>query len=185
MSTTEALVLVALAGALIGSALWWTAKLRRRRQLQDRFGDEYEVVLGEHGSRRKADRELAAREERHERLDIRPLDPQVRLRYSERWRTAQARFVDDPPAAFEEADRLVRAVMVERGYPVGDVDREMADLSVEHSDVLRHYRAAHDVAEEVAAGRTTTEGLRRGMVHYRALFTALLDDHADASTTGR
>jgi hypothetical protein len=185
MPSTEAIVVAVVAVVLVVALVWWTTKLRRRRQLRGRFGDEYEIVLEEHGSRRKADRELAARQERHERLDIRPLDPQVRVRYSERWRATQARFVDDPPAAFEEADRLVRDVMVERGYPVGDVDREMADLSVDHSDVLSHYRAAHDVAEEVAAGRTTTEDLRRGMVHYRALFAALLADHADASTTRR
>ncbi|MCA1844801.1 MAG: hypothetical protein LC792_16720 [Actinobacteria bacterium] len=111
------------------------------------------------------------------------MEPELRLRYAEQWRAAQARFVDDPEAAFEEADRLVEDVMVARGYPVGVVDRQMADLSVEHSDVLDHYRSAHDVAQESAAGRTTTEGLRRGMVHYRALFAALLDDHADASTT--
>jgi hypothetical protein len=59
----------------------------------------------------------------------------------------------------------------------------MADLSVEHSDVLGHYREAHDIAQASAAGRTTTEDLRRGLVHYRALFAALLEDHADAPTT--
>jgi hypothetical protein len=73
--------------------------------------------------------------------------------------------------------------MAERGYPVGDVDRQMADLSVEHSDVLTHYREAHDVAQASAEGRTTTEDFRRGMVHYRALFSALLEDHADRPTT--
>jgi len=185
MSTTQAVVLVAVAVVVIAAVVWWTVALRRRRQLRDRFGGEYEIVLEEHGSKRKADRELAAREERHERLNIRPLDPEQRLRYAEQWRATQARFVDDPEAAFEEADRLVCDVMVERGYPVGDVDRQMSDLSVEHSDVLDHYRSAHDVAQEVAAGRTNTEGLRRGLVHYRALFAALLDDHADASTSRR
>ena len=185
MPTTQAVLLVAVAVVLIAAGVWWMAKLRRRRRLQDRFGDEYEIVLDEHGSRRRADRELTARQDRHEQLNIRPLDPELRLRFAEQWRATQARFVDDPEAAFEEADRLVTDVMVERGYPTGDVDRQIADLSVEHSDVLTHYRAAHDVTQEVAAGRATTEGLRRGLVHYRALFAALLDDHADASTTRR
>jgi hypothetical protein len=185
MSTTQAVVLAAVAVVLVVSTAWWTAKLHRRHNLRDRFGDEYEIVLEEHGNKREADRELAARRERHDRLDIRPLDPELRLRYAEQWRVTQARFVDDPEAAFEEANRLVEDVMVERGYPVGDVDRQMADLSVEHSDILVHYRSAHDVAQEVAAGRTTTEGLRRGIVHYRALFAALLDDNADTSTLRR
>jgi len=184
MSTTQAVVLAAVV-VLVAAAVWWTAKLRRRHHLRDRFGDEYEVVLDEHGSPRHADRELADREARHGQLNIRPLDRELRLGLAERWRATQARFVDDPEGAFEEADRLVTEVMAERGYPVGPVDRRMADLSVEHSDVLDHYRAAHDVAEEVAAGRSSTEGLRRGMVHYRALFAALLDDHADTSTTRR
>jgi hypothetical protein len=185
MSTTQAVVLVVVAVVLVGSAVWLTATLRRRRQLRDRFGDEYEIVLDEHGSKRQADRELAARQERHEQLNIRPLDPELRRRYAEQWRATQARFVDDPEGAFEEADRLVEDVMVERGYPIGDVDRRIADLSVEHSDVLSHYRSAHDAAQEWAAGRTTTEHLRRGMVHYRALFDALLDDHADAPQARR
>ena len=187
MSTTQAvgLAAVAVAVVLVVSAVWLVAKQRRRQQLRERFGDEYEIVLDEHGTKRQAERELAAREERHQQLNIRPLDPELRLRFAEEWRTIQARFVDDPEAAFEEADRLVEDVMVERGYPIGDFDRKMADLSVEHSDVLSHYRSTHDVAQELAAGRTTTEGLRRGLVHYRALFTALLDDRADTSTTRR
>ena len=180
MSTTQAVVLVIVAVLLVGSAVWLTATLRRRRQLRDHFGDEYEIVLEDHGSKRQADRELAARQERHQQLNIQPLDPELRLRYAEQWKATQARFVDDPEGAFEEADRLVEDVMVARGYPIGDTDRQIADLSVEHSDVLSHYRSAHDAAREAAAGRTTTEHLRRGLVHYRALFAALLDDHADA-----
>ncbi len=185
MTTTEAIVVAAVAVVCVVALVWWALKLRRRQTLRERFGDEYEIVLDEHGSKRKADRELTARQERYERLDIRPLDPQLRLRYAEEWRTIQARFVDDPEDAFEEADRLVEDVMAERGYPVGDVNRQMADLSVEHSDVLAHYREAHEIAQELEAGRTTTESLRRGMVYYRALFDALLDDHADAPTTRR
>ena len=185
MSTTEAILLAVVAVVVVVAVVWWTMSLRRRHGLRDRFGEEYEIVLDEHGSKRRADRELSARQARHDQLDIRPLDPQLRLRYAEQWRAAQARFVDEPDAALEDADRLLEDVMVERGYPVGDVDRRIADLSVEHSDVLSHYRQAHDAAQESAAGRATTESLRRGMIHYRALFEALLEDHADAPTTRR
>ena len=184
MSATEAIMLAALAAVII-VALAWVAKRHRRDELRDQFGDEYEVVLDEHGSKRDAERELAARQDRHEQLNIRPLDPQLRQYYTEQWRATQARFVDEPQDAFEEADRLVGDVMAERGYPVGDVDRQMADLSVEHNDVLGHYREAHDIADASADGRTTTEDLRRGMVHYRALFAALLEDQEDAPTTRR
>ena len=186
MSSSEIIIVAVVAVVLIGALAWWATTLRRRHALQDQFGDEYEVVIDEQGTKREAERELAARRDRHEQLNIRPLDPQLRQYYTERWRATQARFVDEPDAAFDEADRLISDVMVERGYPVGDVDRQMADLSVEHSDVLTHYRTAHDIAQGSAQGRTTTtEDFRRGMVHYRALFAALLEDHADAPTNRR
>lgn len=184
MSTTEGIILAVLAVVVV-VVVWSVARLRRRHGLRGRFGDEYEIALDEQGSKRQADRELIARQERHEHLDIRPLDPQLRRRYAEQWRTTQARFVDEPSAALEEADHLVEDVMVERGYPVGDVDQQMADLSVEHSDVLGHYRAAHATVRASAAGETTTDDLRQAMLHYRALFTALLEDRSGASTSRR
>jgi hypothetical protein len=80
--------------------------------------------------------------------------------------------------------------MSERGYPVGDFDTKVADLSVEHADVLQHYRAAHAIASSIDADEQTvdTEQLRRAMVHYRALFGALLEDTSattDERTTTR
>jgi hypothetical protein len=186
MSTTEVIILMAVVAVvvLVGALVWWATTRRRRHELQDQFGDEYEVVIDEHDTKRDAERELVARQDRHEQLNIQPLDPQLRRYYVEEWRLTQARFVDEPEAAFDEADRLVADVMVERGYPVGDTDRQLADLSVEHSEVLSHYREASDIARASAEGRTTTtEDLRRGMVHYRALFAALLEDHSDAPTT--
>jgi hypothetical protein len=184
MSTTELMVVVVVSVALVAAVVYWM-RLRRRHALRDQFGDEYEIVLEEHGSKRQAERELADRQERHDHLDIRPLDPELRRRYAEEWRTTQARFVDEPSAAFEEADRLVEDVMVERGYPVGDFNQQMADLSVEHSNVLSHYRRAHQIAQASAAGHATTEDLREGMVQYRELFGALLDHQADMPTTRR
>ncbi len=179
MSTTELIVVAVVTVALVAAGGYAIVSLRRRHTLRDQFGDEYEIVLEEHGSKRQADRELAARQDRHDHLDIRPLDPQLHRRYAEQWRATQAHFVDEPSAAFEEADRLVEDVMVERGYPVGDVNQQMADLSVEHSNVLRHYRRAHQIAQASAAGHATTEDLREGMVHYRELFEALLEHQAD------
>lgn len=185
MSTTELIVVAVVSVAVVAAIAYWVVALRRRHGLRDRFGDEYEVVLEEHGSKRQAERELTARQARHDHLDIRPLDPQLRRQYAEQWRVTQARFVDEPSAAFEEVDRLVEDVMVERGYPVGDYDQQMADLSVEHSNVLSHYRRAHQVAQASAAGHATTEDLREGMVQYRELFAALLEHEADRPTTRR
>ena len=185
MSTIEAALLAVVAVVIVLAAVYVAVRLRRRHELRRRFGDEYEVVLDEHGSKRRTDRELIARQARHDELDIRSLDPQVRLRFAEQWRDVQSRFVDEPEAALADAGRLLDDVMVERGYPVGDADRQLADLSVEHSDVLRHYRQAQDATEEATAGRSTTESLRRGMLHYRALFDALLEHHAETPTSRR
>jgi hypothetical protein len=69
--------------------------------------------------------------------------------------------------------------MADRGYPVGGFDQRAADLSVEHGDVLDHYRAAHAV--DVREGTVSTEQQREAMVHYRAMFAELLGEPAPGS----
>jgi hypothetical protein len=167
-------VLVATAG-VIGFAL----ERRRQRELRERFGGEYDRTVVEAGDRRRGERELVSRQKRHDMLDIRPLDPARAQDYRVGWETAQTRFVDDPRGAIGDADTLIEAVMGERGYPVGDFDTRLEDLSVQHADVIQHYRAAHEIAGAAEAGDADTEALRRAMVHYRALFAALLDDGID------
>jgi hypothetical protein len=61
-----------------------------------------------------------------------------------------------------------------RGYPVGDFDQRAADVSVDHPEVVRNYRAGHEISEASRKGEATTEQLRQGMLHYRALFDDLL-----------
>jgi hypothetical protein len=74
-----------------------------------------------------------------------------------------------------EGDRLIIQVMRERGYPVDDFDRRAADISVDHPEVVDHYRSAHSVADRAGTGGADTEELREAFVHYRALFEVLLD----------
>jgi hypothetical protein len=162
-----------------------STRRKRRHALQSQFRGEYDRAVAEHGSTRDAERELQARAERHEQLNIRPLDEQHRQQFARAWTETQAEFVDRPEAAVARADDLVRQVMQERGYPVHDFDQQVTDLSVEHADVLNHYREAHDVSTDSAVGRANTERLRQGMVHYRALFTALLDRPRDTGPAGR
>lgn len=178
MSDTVVILIIA-AVVVLAVVAWAAARSARRRRLQGRFGPEYDRVLKRAGSRRKAERALAARAERVEQLQVRPLDRERRELFAREWEEAQARFVDEPPAALEYADHLVQEVMAERGYPLGDFDQQAADLSVEHADVLDHYRTAHAIAEDNERGRASTEDLRQAMVHYRALFSALLDDSDD------
>ncbi|WP_249345371.1 hypothetical protein [Microbispora sp. H11081] len=159
----------------------------RRRHLRDRFGPEYERAVRESDSRRDAEQELRAREERHAKLDIRPLDPRTREQYARKWTEVQERFVDAPGFAVTEADALVTAVMAERGYPTDDFEQRLSDLSVAHAATLDHYRNAHDISSRAARQEATTEELRQAMVHYRALFQELLGDsdsesHSDSDS---
>ncbi len=181
MTTTQIviLVLVLLAVAAIVAALM--AQAKKRKHLQSRFGPEYDRTVEGSGKRREAERELAEREERRRSLDIRPLPEQDRLAFADRWRSTQADFVDHPEMAVRQADLLVAEVMGKRGYPVGDFDQMSRDVSVDHAHVVDEYRAAHDISELNDRKQASTEQLRQAMVHYRALFTDLLEDGASSS----
>ncbi len=150
--------------------------MRRRRsaQLRAGFGPEYERTVREHGDRSAAEAELHERRERRRSYEIRSLDPDARERYAERWRATQAQFVDQPASALADADALVGEVMRERGYPVDDFERQAADISVDHPQVVDHYRKAHATFVASAEQRASTEDLRQAVVHYRALFGELL-----------
>lgn len=160
---------------------------RRRTELRESFGPEYERAVAREGDVRKGESELMARRERRAELDIRPLSPQSRTAYARSWEQTQARFVDNPATALAQADALIIAVMGERGYPMDDFDRRTEDISVDHPDVVQHYRAAHDISvrldqEPNASASSTavsTEDLRQGLVHYRALFQELLETDED------
>ncbi|WP_208799347.1 hypothetical protein [Microbispora triticiradicis] len=184
--TAVAWVAVAIVAVLVILAVGYLVSARnRRRHLQDRFGPEYDRAVRESDSRKEAEQELRAREERHAELDIRPLDPQTRNEYSRKWTDVQEHFVDAPGFAVTEADALVTAVMAERGYPTDDFEQRLSDLSVAHATTLDHYRNAHEISSRAARQDATTEELRQAMVHYRALFQELLGDGADAPVNGR
>jgi len=153
----------------------------RRRKLQRRFGPEYDRVAGEMNSRRKANAELAERERRVRGLDIHPLDETARARYAGEWTAIQEQFVDRPEQAVAQAGILVTSVMKDRGYPTEGYDQILADLSVEHANTLDHYRQAHDVSLRAEGGTVSTEDLRLGMLHYRALFGDLLGQPAEGN----
>jgi len=168
-------ILAIVAIALIVVALL-LMRQRRSQQLQEGFGPEYDRTVEERGGdRREAEAELRERRERREQFEVRDLEPAARDRYADRWRTAQRRFVDEPAPAVGEADALVMEVMRDRGYPVADeFDQRAADVSVDHPQVVEHYRAAHEISGRATAGEASTEDLRQAMVHFRALFVELL-----------
>lgn len=174
-----AVAIIIIALIALGAVLW--SRRRRTEHLRDRFGPEYERTVENSGDRAKAEAELAEREKRVSKLDIRPLNSGERRGFLERWTDVQARFVDDPPRAVAYADALLGEVMKARGYPVSDFEQRAGDISVDHPVVVEHYRKAHDIAQREARGDAGTEELRQAMIHYRALFDNLVGAEAPAA----
>ncbi len=160
---------------LIGLAAWFFFRKRQSQRLQQRFGPEYGRTVKELGSQTKAEADLKAREKRVERFHILPLAPSDAARFSAAWEALQGRFVDNPKGVVFEADKLVRELMLKRGYPMGNFERRAADLSVDHAVVVDHYRAAQAIAVRDGRGEADTEELRQAVVHYRVLFNELLE----------
>lgn len=177
-------VLIAVAVVVVLAVALWQALARRRTgRLQEQFGPEYERTLTTADSKRDAEAELQAREERRQQFEIRPLTQAARDRYVQTWQNVQSQFVDDPRGAVAGADSLIQSVMAERGYPVDDFDQRAADISVDHPQVVENYREGHRLAQASAGGSDSTEDLRQAMRHYRALFDDLVEPPADEPTT--
>ncbi|MEV6345134.1 hypothetical protein [Actinoplanes sp. NPDC051851] len=175
MSATATIVLIVVILVVL-AAIALGARAARRRRLQQTFGPEYDRVVADTGNRTEAERELLERTKRHARLELKPLSAESRSRYTAAWEEVQIQFVDDPKAAVETADELVTRLITERGYPTGDYDERLADLSVEHAATLEHYRKAHEISRRSKNDETGTEDLRQALVHYRALFADLLGE---------
>ena len=180
-TTTWVVVIVLVALVLLGVVLWLAMMRRRSEQLREVYGPEYDRTVEESEDRRAAESELVERQKRVEEFDIRPLDPAERTRFASRWIAVQSRFVDDPKSALGEADELVTEVMSERGYPMDEFEQRAADVSVDHPEVVEHYHAAHHVYLANDRGEASTEDLRQGVVHYRALFEELLETREEAT----
>jgi hypothetical protein len=69
--------------------------------------------------------------------------------------------------------------MRKRGYPTENFDQRADDISVEHPEVVEHYRAAHQVAMAQERGDAGTEDLRKAAISYRSLVQALLEDKSE------
>jgi hypothetical protein len=162
----------------VALAIFLIARERRKVQshhLQQRFGPEYSRVVRTVGDKEKAEAELEAREKRVDRLQLVVLPAAEAAQFAQQWEVLQTRFVDNPAGVVGEADRLVRQLMLKRGYPIADFERLAADISVHHPLVVENYRAAQAIAARNLRGQASTEDLRKAVVHYRALFEDLLD----------
>jgi hypothetical protein len=174
MSPGLIIVLVIIIALVIIAAILFGVRAARRKKLQSTFGPEYDRVVADTGSRADAEKELRERERRHSELELKPLSAESKATYSAAWEEVQIQFVDNPEQAVSTADELVTRLVAERGYPTGDYDDQLANLSVDHARTLGHYRDAHEISLRSGRGEASTEDLRQALVHYRALFADLL-----------
>src|SRR5688500_19529805 len=176
-SETLMLVGIGVVVLLLGLAVWAYTSRRRRVNLRERFGPEYERTVEAVGAAR-ADSVLRERAQRVSRFNLRKLSQDQADAFAREWRRIQARFVDNPDGAVGEADQLVTQVMTARGYPLEDFDRRADDLSVDHPVVVQNYRTARALALRRQRGEASTEDMRQAVVNYRTLFDELLEGDA-------
>jgi FtsZ-interacting cell division protein ZipA len=175
-SRTLLIVGIVVVAAIVVAALGWMySRQRRRAQLRERFGPEYDRTVHTVGTTGRAEAVLEERERRVRKMKIRPLSPAQADAFSREWRRIQGKFVDDPDGAVGEADRLVSEVMAARGYPLDEFETRAADISVDHPHVVENYRTARALALRRQRGEAGTEELRQAVVNYRALFDELLE----------
>ena len=158
-------------------------RCRNSARLRTRFGPEDDHAVLTHGSARKAEAKLAERETRVDAMKLRELTATEKSRFIVDWQAVQSRFVDHPKGSVTEADEVISAMLVARGYPVTDFDRRAADVSVNHPRLVEYYRSAHGVIVRLGKEEATTEDLRNAMIQYRSLFEELLEPRAPAVIT--
>ena len=91
---------------------------------------------------------------------LHPLPDESKDRYARTWQAVEARFIDDPPAAAEEADKTAVMILSERGAIISD-ERNMPD----------ELREAHEAIRGESGQRALqdTEAVRRAMMHYKRI----------------
>jgi hypothetical protein len=181
---TNTLEIAAVVAVVIIAAIAAVVLMRRQssQRLKSRFGPEYSRAVEESGGAREAEAQLRNRAQRVRKYHVRPLSAEDQARFATAWRGIQARFVDDPRDATTSADDLLGQVMSARGYPDGDFDQRLEDLSVDHAQTVQNYRSAHDVVLKHTRGEASTEDLRKAMIDYRALVDDLVGEPATLET---
>jgi len=157
-------------GIIVAAVAWFVYERTRSRRLRERFGPEYDRRVHALGDRRRAESELVESETKVRKLKARPLSIADRTRFFEQWRLSQARFVDDPKGAVEQADLIVTDVMRVRGFAVDDPYDRTADLCAAYPNHAESYREASDIVVHSVRGRASTEDLRKAFISYRSLF---------------
>ncbi len=90
---TTAFVILAIVIIAIAVGIFLYLRRRRSENLRKQFGPEYKRAVDQYGDPRKAEAELAEREKRVRKLDIRGLTTDEQNRFVDNWKKTQARFV--------------------------------------------------------------------------------------------
>jgi hypothetical protein len=180
VDTTTIVIIVIVAVIVLAAIAWFAYQAKRRSDLKQTFGPEYDRTVDRTDDRKQAEADLRHRRERHDELDIRPLSPEQQSDYRERWHRIEASFIADPEGVARDADGLVQEVMRERGYPVDDRDH-IEVLSVDHPERVERYRTALRTTEDPRSA--STEELRQALLDLRETFEAV--SGGDTDTTDR
>jgi hypothetical protein len=177
------IAIVVIAAILI--AVTAASKSRQRSALRQQYGSEYDRTVENNDGQRGAVKDLKARNERREQLDIQPLSPAAAERYRNEWRMLQERFVDAPAESVAMAHTLLTSAMSDRGYPTNEQDERMSLLSVDNADVVDRYRQGASTEQRWRdSGSADTEDLRQAMQHYRAVFDRVVSPTGSSTATG-
>src|ERR1700752_1550295 len=98
------IVIVVVALILIVVAAYAYSRQRRTQTLRSRFGPEYDRVVSEEQSVRRAEGGLEFREKKRKTIPIRELSRADQVAFEQRCHGVQSRFVDDPSGAVLLAD---------------------------------------------------------------------------------
>ena len=184
MNKTVTAIVVAVVILLLIAIVLMVVRNRKSKRLRQEFGPEYDRTIESKGKRRQAEKDLEARKDERAHLELRPLSAATRERYTSSWTHVQAKFVDEPVLAVNEADSLVTQLMSERGYPTDDFDTQSRLLSVDHVHVLEAYRSAHEIELRSRAQQASTEDIRHAMLGFRRVFEDVLADSSDGPSVG-
>lgn len=174
--------------AVVAVGAWLILRRPRKVDAQDAVGPGHEPVHERAADavvrRREAERVLADRQQRPQTLTIRPLTETSRQRYLSAWEGVQSRFVERPVLALSEADTIVQQLLGERGLPTEAPGSPAKMLSAEQMQVLDSFRAGRAIEQANTSTHSDTEQVRQGMVHFRSVFEALLEDSAGTPPQG-
>ncbi len=132
---------------LVGlGVVWFVIGKKRPRDVGHRSGIEYDPAVRTFSGRSHAEAGPAPRTRGVERIVHRPLQAARHAPFTDRWRSAQASFADDPGGGVRDTEALVEEVIRTRGYPVGDLDQEPADGSVNRPRFSESRRTARGLA---------------------------------------